>query len=438
MPPGLDLRDSAFNLGVARVIIFATLLGSVEQWAPNVAAVASMPPDAWFPPSGARSVFLILPPTPALATLGLWALRVFAVLGLLGLWPRAAAATCAVLSVYVFGIMWCHGGLHHMLHHFPVMLAILAASRCGDALAIGGGVGREERPTRRLAHGLPLRAMGITLGLIYFFPGYWKAATAPAWWFSGEAVRIVSWRDWGLGGPRFTLDDAPALLSAIGVFTVVFELAFLPLVLWRRARPLLAVAGVLFHAGITAMTGIDFWALAACLLVLIDWDAIVRRAPLDREWAAPEGRSQFLPLAAVCAITWSAMCAAGGRDRHMAWPIAAYPTFRGVWPARQATVQGVAVLEGGEERVLGDDAMRRVCGSTWWKVKQHLATADAGDERAARWRRGVLGYWGACEGLPPGTVLLRLYGVVYSTNPRDRGAVVGRQLLIEVAAPAAR
>jgi hypothetical protein len=114
----------------------------------------------------------------------------------------------------------------------------------------------------------------------------------------------------------------------------LFELAFLPLALWRKTRLLAAGMGLLFHGSTQVFFFIPFVSLWACYVVLLPWGLLRRRAVEG----APRARASVpttrigvpraaLPALAVGMPLLSLAILQGLRGQTQAWPVACYPTF---------------------------------------------------------------------------------------------------------------
>jgi len=133
---------------------------------------------------------------------------------------------------------------------FLIMLASLAGHSqvmwSLDAWRSGVSDGKRGIPA------WPLRLFQVQLVLMYFFAGLYKVAGVD--WLQGEAVYYVLqqtlWR-------RFDLSwvHDPISIGLLTYGTIVFELLLFPLLIWfRRWRPWILLAGLVFHAGIWMTT----------------------------------------------------------------------------------------------------------------------------------------------------------------------------------------
>ncbi|MBA3303711.1 MAG: hypothetical protein H0U26_07555 [Acidimicrobiia bacterium] len=144
------------------------------------------------------------------------------------------------------------------------------------------------RPSSRA--GWPLRTATAVIALVYFKAGLGKLAAAGLGWVFSDNMR---WIMFGAANAepqraptdavaRFVMDRPTlAVLAAASVFT--FELSA-PLILFRpRFRVGWALVAVGLHAGTWLAIGLDYWAWAGVvLLVLVDWPAAWsrRRRPI--------------------------------------------------------------------------------------------------------------------------------------------------------------
>src|SRR5687767_2563360 len=127
------LSDSALNLAVFRIAVFAVLLGSVEVYeAPKYAELAASLRRA---PVGLGWLASALPISKSLVTCVTALLVVSSVLAMIGLWTRMAATVAAFSALYVLGVPQLTGTVIHN-HHLVWFAALLAASPCADALSI--------------------------------------------------------------------------------------------------------------------------------------------------------------------------------------------------------------------------------------------------------------------------------------------------------------
>jgi hypothetical protein len=128
---------------------------------------------------------------------------VFCFAGLIGFWSRTSALLTAFFGFYVLGIAQIFGKVNHY-HHIIWFSALLAASPCGAMLscdAIFFAWKRADRgitrpPGASLAYAVPLRFVQLLLGLIYFFPGFWKVWWGGLDWVLSENLKFQMYLKW--------------------------------------------------------------------------------------------------------------------------------------------------------------------------------------------------------------------------------------------------
>jgi predicted DCC family thiol-disulfide oxidoreductase YuxK len=290
-----DDRGWTYNLALFRVFFLAGLLPLAidnANWMARLLPTIS--PGLWDPVSFYRYLPLELLGNAGLAhALALVNVGLI-VMGLLGIFTRASLAGATVLSLYLFGLPQNMGKLHHY-HHLVWFLAILAAGPSGRALSIDALVrgvrsadrGQIEPPFPRGTALLTLRFAWLLIGLLYLGPGLAKLESAvTSGWASAENLRHIIWRKWMEGSLFGTVEatgwradllpDVVITLGGLGV--IAFEIGFVALVLFRKARPWLATAGIVFHVGNHLVLSIGFEHLVVAYVSLIDWTSMGRSA----------------------------------------------------------------------------------------------------------------------------------------------------------------
>jgi len=151
----------------------------------------------------------------------------------------------------------------------------------GEGEVTEAWVGRRAPWGEALIGALPF----LLFGLAYLTPGLSKleAAVSDGWATTHNLVSILwlKWLELYLYEPAFQLppriDALPfPFLTLGGLGVILFETAFILLVLLRPARPLLALAGVGFHMGNQLFLHISFTSLMVAYVSLGDWTAMGR------------------------------------------------------------------------------------------------------------------------------------------------------------------
>jgi hypothetical protein len=281
---------------------------------------------------------------------------------------RLACSIAALFGIYVLGLPELWGKADHY-HHLIWFAAILAASPCGDTLALdsSGRVLPERSPIYRR----PLRYAWLVIGLIYFFPGLWKLGMGTAWW-AGDNLNWQMYQKWfeaGFVTPALRTDHLPHLYRIGGLATVLFEVSFLPLVMWRPTRMGAVLAGLGFHIACAETMRIWFWILPVLYVMFGDWDAMascmgwmVKRRPV-----ATESNRTLL----IVAMTVILAIAAAGLTRFDSWPVGIYPTFAFQAPSSHSSLELYPVTQIQTRRPVSEAVMARLrdrFGSARWSM----------------------------------------------------------------------
>jgi hypothetical protein len=188
----------------------------------------------------------------------------------------------ALLGAYVLAVPQLFGKVNHY-NHLVWFAGLLAACDSGAALSFDAVRRRCRRaggaPPPSAAFGFPLAVARVVIGLLYFFPGWWKLWLSGTDWLRGDGMRstMLNLQFIGIAAPPPWLLESKALLAVGGAGTVLFELSFLFLVLVPRLRPLAVIAGLAFHASTGVVLNIWFMALVLCYTVFVDWGVLLGR-----------------------------------------------------------------------------------------------------------------------------------------------------------------
>ena len=249
-----DTATHPLNLAVFRIVFFWTLLD--PERVPQVIFYSQLPVELQVVPKGLGWLFNYLPINETLAKVFSNLYLVSCFTGMIGLWSRTSALLVAVVGFYILGIPQLFGKVNHY-HHIIWFAALLAASPCGDAFSCDAVVSAWKRADRGIttppgsssAYAVPLRFVQLLLGIIYFFPGFWKAWGGLDWVFS-ENLKFQMYNKWLESGPwmpLFRLDHYPLLYQLSALLTIVIELSFICLIFLPRLYVLAPLAGFIFH-----------------------------------------------------------------------------------------------------------------------------------------------------------------------------------------------
>jgi predicted DCC family thiol-disulfide oxidoreductase YuxK len=270
---------SALNLAIFRIAVTATVLLDLDP--STTIWFSSLPRELQFAPFG---MGWLLPHLPIFKSLTIVAEILFVVVcitSLVGLFTRTSTLLALLLSLYVLGITQFYGKVSHD-HHLVWFLALLAVSRSGDSLSIDAILAAiksadrgelPERPSVSIIYSLPLRFACLLLGIIYFFPGFWKVWTCGFDWALSENIKYQmysKWMEFSGWTPFFRLDWHPWLYKSGALSTITFETSFIFLILFPRLRALAAAGGVAFHSVSDLFMRIFFYDLLICYVALFD------------------------------------------------------------------------------------------------------------------------------------------------------------------------
>jgi hypothetical protein len=164
----------------------------------DFAGWGDVPPVFWMP---THAFALLGLPLASAATLEwfhvFWLLSL--ALGAIGLLTRGSTALACVLGFYLTGLAQCFGKINHNDTVVPLLLMVLAMSRCGDAFSVDAWLatrraaragGKHERPASG-AYTWPIRAVWLLTGLVFFAAGLSKLRNGGLAWITGDNMRHI-------------------------------------------------------------------------------------------------------------------------------------------------------------------------------------------------------------------------------------------------------
>lgn len=202
--------------------------------------------------------------------------------------PRLAFAVAWVCYLVLAGLRGSRG---KVLHNDLLLLWASAPFLFAPAV-----VDVRDRIARR-RYGWPIRVAIVITALIYFFAGYHKLRRSGLEWAYGDNMRYVALWGPSIGGSGWKelaqwVGEQVWVARASGVFILGVELAFPVVIFVNRTRVLFAAAAVFLHASTWFLLGLDYWAWAVTVpLVLIDWPAAARRLQARRRPASSDDQA---------------------------------------------------------------------------------------------------------------------------------------------------
>jgi predicted DCC family thiol-disulfide oxidoreductase YuxK len=270
----------ALNLAIFRIVIFAQLLS--PDLLRDARSYAALPADLRVPPWGFAWAVHVLPFNVEVATWCAVLMMICAGLAVLGLWTRVSAAVCALLAIYVYGVPQIFGKVNHD-HHMIWFAAILALSPCADYLSAdaifkswrSADSGITAPPAPSVRYSLPLRFVWLLIGVLYFFPGFWKLWSLGLDWATTDNLRNHLYLKWAelQWVPAFRIDHHPWMYHASGLGTLAFETSFIFLVFFPVLRPAVVISGILFHNMTNMFMQISFMSVQLAYTSFVNWQA---------------------------------------------------------------------------------------------------------------------------------------------------------------------
>ena len=183
----------------------------------------------------------------------------------------------AVIAAFLCTLLQLHwnplplSSAHQVL---TVVLFALIWADCGQVLTIARGQPRLGAPQNQPVW--PLRLLQFQVCVIYLNSGLWKLY-GPTW-RDGSALHYSLSLNLFHRFP-IELPTGLGILLVIGTYvTLLWEIAFTPLVLWRRTRAFALLVGVALHLGVwaTLEVGPFSWMMIATYVAFLDPERVAR------------------------------------------------------------------------------------------------------------------------------------------------------------------
>lgn len=253
---------------------------------------------------------------------------------LFGFKTRWSIVIFTLTLFYLFAIPNLYGKVNHN-HHLIWFPAILAFSPCDDRFSLDAYFRRRSNKVihhSSKSYSLPFLLIWILIGLIYFFPGFWKMWTNGLDWALTDNVRnqmYFKWKElgsWWSWTPIFRIDHYPLLFKSSGLYTLIFELFFIPLLLNKSTRKLAIALGIGFHLGTLLFMNIFFVVLVWSYLSFVNWNSIPFLTEKGNMSSLKQSYRSY-SLTKWIGITLITSGILFGFGKWDSWPFTVYPTF---------------------------------------------------------------------------------------------------------------
>ena len=207
-------------------------------------------------------------------------------LSCVGFFTRVSTIVAFVLGAYLIGVPYNFGKTDHMTAIVVFALGILAVSYSGDAWSVDAAIRKRFRGEQRRApsgeYRWPVRAVWLTMALVFFAAGMAKVMQGgAAWVFSDHMAISLVQRFYDPNPPDIRLGLWVAqhgwAAKTMAAGSLLGELLFPLALVSRRARRILPAALLAMQLGIGLVMNVWFWPFMFCYLFWIPWDRTVRR-----------------------------------------------------------------------------------------------------------------------------------------------------------------
>lgn len=284
--PETAARLLVVHVGLSALIGLRVALGSYRQLADTPDALVDPVPLLGFvdrmPPAWAFIAIQVIGTVAAIAAVYRWRTRL----------------TYAVAWLTYLVLAGLRGSRGKVLHNDLLLLwaaAPFLLAPVGGTMSRWRQAWRDRQP--RSLYGWPIRVAVVITVLVYFFAGYHKLRrSGPDWVFGDNMSYVMLWGP-SVGSPAWGdlarwVGEHVWAARVSAAFILGLEVSFPAVLVWRRLQPLYALAAATLHVGTWFLLGLDYWAWAITVpLLLVDWPATW---DLVRSRAATRRRSALL------------------------------------------------------------------------------------------------------------------------------------------------
>ncbi|MBI3308678.1 MAG: hypothetical protein HYZ79_04830 [Candidatus Melainabacteria bacterium] len=272
-------RSSMLSLAIFRIILFCALILVSFKGFNNSYWLSSLPDELIYDSGYFTNLF---PVNSKLVLVAKQLFIFFCFTSMIGFFTRPSMILASLLGLYVLGIPQLYGKSYH-IHHLLWCSFILSTARCGDLLSIDSLILINKSKIKSYApemYSMPIRFIWLILGLIYFFPGFWKLWSCGVDWFLGDNLNFILYDRWARlndFAPLFRIDHYPFFLQFGGLLVILFEISFIFAIFSDKYRKYWLIMGLIFHSVTYVFMKISFWYLLVLYFAFVDWENILKR-----------------------------------------------------------------------------------------------------------------------------------------------------------------
>ncbi len=383
-----DTKKTAADLSIFRILFFGFFaIGFIlnphsisEQVLPFLklpdSAQVALPFMSWYPK--------IIPINETLVSIVSIVFYITIFTSLFGIKTRWSIVIFTLTLFYLFAIPNLYGKVNHN-HHLIWFPAILAFSRCADRFSLDAYF--RKRANKSIVHSsksysLPFLLIWAMIGLIYFFPGFWKMWSNGLDWCLTNNVRNQMYYKWfALGDssswtPFFRIDHYPILYKSSGIYTIIFELSFIPLLINKATRKLAIALGIGFHIGTLIFMNIFFIVLVWSYLSFVNWSKFPffkERNNSSIQVSSDNGFSMMKWIGIILIFSSIGF----GFTKLYSWPFTVYPTFDSLIEEETDHLIFIATMSNGQEMELSNTPLYlEYTSPRYWSMEHNIIQAS--------------------------------------------------------------
>lgn len=290
-----------------------------------------------------------------------------ALLCLLGYKTKYAGTVFLISAFFVFGIPNFYGKIDH--NHHLIWFAFLIAFSPSDKYWSMNADEKSHLNQKDLKDARSyLSALWLCIALIYFFPGFWKLWKGGLEWIYTDNLKWQLYNKWNQLGdwlPFFRIDHYPFLVLISALFTILFELFFLVLILKKETRAYGVIAGILFHIGTLVFMKIFFVVILLMYLGFYEFP-VSEKSANER----PVKRFSYVLILPIILIVF-------GFAKWNSWPFSVYPTFDSTPLPYQEELKIEIKKANGSTEKFDDQKLQALYGSARWSQMEKLFISGA-------------------------------------------------------------